>query len=62
MTARADALCLQRGQMLALESGGRTVGGRCAGIAPDGALVLDTPEGREQFYSGVVRRRSGGTP
>lgn len=57
VAARADAVCLQRGLLLALESGGRTVGGRCAGIAPDGALVLDTPEGRQKLYSGVVRSR-----
>jgi len=57
VAARADALCLQRGEILALESGNRTIDGRCAGIAPDGALVLDTREGRQMLYSGVLRGR-----
>ena len=47
-------LCLQRGQMLTLRWATRTVAGRCQGIAPDGALLLETPAGTEAFYSGVV--------
>ena len=38
VAARADALCLQRGQMLRLQWGKRTVAGRCRGIAADGAI------------------------
>jgi BirA family biotin operon repressor/biotin-[acetyl-CoA-carboxylase] ligase len=49
----ADRLCLQRGQMLTLQRGRRTACGLCLGIAPDGALILDTPEGKRSFYSGV---------
>ncbi|MGO8748283.1 MAG: biotin--[acetyl-CoA-carboxylase] ligase [Thermoguttaceae bacterium] len=52
--ARADALCLQRGQSLALNAGQCTVVGVCAGIAADGALLLDTREGRKAVYSGEV--------
>jgi BirA family transcriptional regulator, biotin operon repressor / biotin---[acetyl-CoA-carboxylase] ligase len=52
--AEADRLCLQRGQTLTLEWGRRTACGLCLGIAPDGALILDTPEGRRTFYSGVL--------
>jgi BirA family biotin operon repressor/biotin-[acetyl-CoA-carboxylase] ligase len=51
---RANALCLQRGQQLLIESGGRQVAGLCVGIATDGALVLDTPAGRQLFHSGVL--------
>jgi BirA family biotin operon repressor/biotin-[acetyl-CoA-carboxylase] ligase len=54
VAGRADALCLQRGRTLSIESGGGRVTGCCAGIAPDGALLLDTPAGRQAIYSGVV--------
>jgi len=43
IAARADQLCLQRGQTLTLESGQESFTGLCAGIAPDGALLLDMP-------------------
>lgn len=55
VAARADGLCLQRGQLLSVERGRRLTRGRCAGIAPDGALLLDTPAGRKAFSSGIVR-------
>jgi len=54
LAARANDLCLQRGRGLTLHVGGRTIVGRCAGIAADGALLLDTPFAREAFYSGVL--------
>jgi len=54
LAARADALCLQRGKTLTLQVGNRSASGRCAGIAPDGALLLESSEGRQAFYSGVV--------
>ena len=53
---RANALCLQRGRTLTLEHGDRRITAPCAGIAPDGALLLETPEGRRPFYSGVLRK------
>ena len=52
--ARADALCLQRGKTLTIQLGNRLTAGRCAGIAADGALLLDTPEGRRTFHSGML--------
>jgi BirA family biotin operon repressor/biotin-[acetyl-CoA-carboxylase] ligase len=55
---RADALCLQKGSPLVLASGETTVTGRCQGIAPDGALVLDTPQGAQRFFSGTLRNGS----
>lgn len=54
VAARADALCLQRGQTLTVQSARESITGRCAGIAPDGALLLETHEGRRTVYSGVV--------
>jgi BirA family biotin operon repressor/biotin-[acetyl-CoA-carboxylase] ligase len=53
--ARFDELCLQRGRELTLDVGQQRVSGICAGVAPDGALLLDTARGREKFYSGVLR-------
>jgi len=50
----ADRLCLQRGQTLSIESGGKTIRGECVGIASDGALLLDTPLGRERIVTGVL--------
>jgi BirA family biotin operon repressor/biotin-[acetyl-CoA-carboxylase] ligase len=55
VTARADALCLQRGRPLVLETGRERIEGRCTGIGPDGGLLLDTPEGRRVCYTGVLR-------
>ncbi|MFH1269139.1 MAG: hypothetical protein ABIK89_25710, partial [Planctomycetota bacterium] len=54
IAATANALCLQHGQTLTLELGQRRIRGRCRGIATDGALLLDTPEGLDKFYSGVL--------
>lgn len=54
VAARANGLCLQRGKQLSLRHGNRTITGRCEGIASDGALLLDTPQGRQHFHSGVV--------
>jgi BirA family biotin operon repressor/biotin-[acetyl-CoA-carboxylase] ligase len=52
---RADALCLQHGKTLTLDPGSRSVTGRCAGIAPDGALLLETADGRQAFYGGTLK-------
>ena len=56
ITARADALCLQHGRTLSVQHGRRTVTGLCRGIAPDGALRLETAAGQERLYSGVLRQ------
>jgi BirA family transcriptional regulator, biotin operon repressor / biotin---[acetyl-CoA-carboxylase] ligase len=53
---RANALCLQKGRMITIESGNRVASGSCLGIADDGALQLETAAGREKFYSGVLRK------
>jgi BirA family biotin operon repressor/biotin-[acetyl-CoA-carboxylase] ligase len=55
IAARADHLCLQRDRLLAVRCGAETVTGRCAGIAPDGALLLETGCGGRALRSGVVR-------
>jgi BirA family biotin operon repressor/biotin-[acetyl-CoA-carboxylase] ligase len=52
---RAGELCLQVGRTLTVRSGNRSITGRAAGIAPDGALLLETSEGRRKLYSGVVQ-------
>ncbi len=52
----ADALCLQHGKTLSVETAGKTVRGNCRGIAPDGALLLDTSHGRVKIVSGIVLR------
>ncbi len=52
---RANALCLQHGRSLSIESGSRMIRGLCAGIDEDGSLLLDTGEGREKVFSGVLR-------
>jgi BirA family biotin operon repressor/biotin-[acetyl-CoA-carboxylase] ligase len=53
---RFDLLCLQRGEMLTVYQGTQVITGRCAGIADDGALLLDTPQGRLQILSGTLRK------
>lgn len=50
----AHARCLQRGQWLRVRCGAGLVEGRCLGIAPDGALLLQSPEGPKMLYSGAV--------
>ncbi len=56
IAARANAFCLQRGRALTIQLGRQSTGGRCAGIAPDGALLLDTAQGRRAFHTGVLRK------
>lgn len=51
---RFGELCLQIGRELTIEVGGRRTTGRCAGIAADGALLLETVDGWQKFYSGVL--------
>jgi BirA family transcriptional regulator, biotin operon repressor / biotin---[acetyl-CoA-carboxylase] ligase len=52
---RFNELCLQYGEVLTVRNGDEYTTGRCAGIAVDGALLLDTPEGRKSIYSGTLR-------
>lgn len=58
VAAGANMLCLQCGSMLTLERSDRVVVGRCGGIAPDGALILETSEGTELVYSGTLLEQS----
>jgi BirA family transcriptional regulator, biotin operon repressor / biotin---[acetyl-CoA-carboxylase] ligase len=57
VAARADSLCLQRGQTLTLGWTDRKVTGVCRGIAADGGILLQTPGGVETFLSGTVGPR-----
>ncbi len=52
---RANELCLQHGRTLTLDLGDRTIAGVCAGIALDGALLLETAAGLRRFHSGALR-------
>lgn len=54
VAAEADEVCLQKGEPLTIAAGTDKSTGLCAGIADDGALILETSEGRKQIYSGVV--------
>ena len=57
VSQRVDALCLQRGNPLTIQTGKQTTTGTCAGIGPGGELLLDTPQGRQEFSSGVLIHR-----
>jgi BirA family transcriptional regulator, biotin operon repressor / biotin---[acetyl-CoA-carboxylase] ligase len=52
---RFDLLCLQRDRVLTVFQGQQIITGRCAGIAPDGSLLLDTTEGRRAIQSGSLK-------
>ncbi len=52
-------LCLQIDRQLVVRSPSGSTQGRCRGIAPDGALLLETERGLERIYSGVLGRAPG---
>ena len=54
VSQRADALCLQRGSPLTIQTGKQSTTGTCVGIGPNGQLLLDTDRGRQEFFSGVL--------
>jgi BirA family biotin operon repressor/biotin-[acetyl-CoA-carboxylase] ligase len=54
---RFDFCCNQRGEVLTVYQGDQSITGRCAGIAPDGALLLETPEGLRTVYSGTLKQK-----
>jgi BirA family biotin operon repressor/biotin-[acetyl-CoA-carboxylase] ligase len=56
IAARANAFCLQRDKPIALQHGRQTIAGLCRGIAPDGALLVETPDGIHSYYTGTVIR------
>ncbi len=51
---RADQLCLQRDKPVRIRQGAQFHEGRCLGIAPWGAIRLETQEGVREFYSGTT--------
>lgn len=51
---RFDQLCLQVGRQLTVRIGRAQITGRCLGIAPDGALRLETTAGPRALYTGTV--------
>ncbi|QDU90376.1 Bifunctional ligase/repressor BirA [Pirellulimonas nuda] len=48
--------CLLTGRQIEALAGESTVAGRCLGIDPDGALLLEAPGGPVRLLSGVVTR------
>jgi BirA family transcriptional regulator, biotin operon repressor / biotin---[acetyl-CoA-carboxylase] ligase len=54
IAADADAICLQHDKPIKLQHGNQTIAGICRGIAPDGALLLETSDGVRSFYSGAI--------
>ena len=58
---RAHQACLQRGRELSVRQGPATLRGWCAGIAPDGALLLRTAEGEVAVYWGMLDRKERST-
>jgi BirA family biotin operon repressor/biotin-[acetyl-CoA-carboxylase] ligase len=52
---QANRLCLQHGRPLCVQQGSREFQGRCAGIAADGSLILDTADGRRNIYAGFLK-------
>ena len=59
--SRYDELCLQKGEMLIVDQGPEMVAGRCVGVAPDGALLLDTASGRRTVYGGRLVKKDAAT-
>jgi BirA family transcriptional regulator, biotin operon repressor / biotin---[acetyl-CoA-carboxylase] ligase len=45
-------------ELIVAESDNHTISGRFAGVADDGALLIETPSGTERVYSATVRPRS----
>ncbi|HEV2969078.1 MAG TPA: biotin--[acetyl-CoA-carboxylase] ligase [Pirellulales bacterium] len=52
---RYNDLCLQHGEALTLYLGANAITGPCLGIASDGGLLLDAPDGPRAFYSGTLQ-------
>ena len=55
LSDRWQSVCLLTGRVIQVDAGTQRVTGRCAGIAPDGALVLLTETGPRRIVSGVVQ-------
>ena len=53
---RWHALCALTGQTIELSSGNRRVSGVCRGIDGEGTLLVETDEGPDRLYAGVLLR------
>jgi BirA family biotin operon repressor/biotin-[acetyl-CoA-carboxylase] ligase len=56
LPARWRELSLLTNRHVAVQQGSRRVDGLCAGIDDEGALLLDTPDGRQRMFGGTVGR------
>jgi BirA family biotin operon repressor/biotin-[acetyl-CoA-carboxylase] ligase len=54
LTEEANHMCLQKGRELVLKLEHQLVNGKCLGIDPTGALILQTDAGERRFLSGTV--------
>ena len=54
LPARWRELSLLTDRHVAVQQGSRRVEGMCAGIDDEGALLLDTPDGRQRMFGGTV--------
>jgi BirA family biotin operon repressor/biotin-[acetyl-CoA-carboxylase] ligase len=59
LPTRWQSRCVLSGKKIELQAGDRPVKGTCRGIDADGALLLDTENGPERLYGGVLVRVSG---
>lgn len=50
------ALDCTLGERVRVQSFGREIEGRAADLTPEGALIIDTPRGREEVFEGEVQR------
>jgi BirA family biotin operon repressor/biotin-[acetyl-CoA-carboxylase] ligase len=48
---RVNALCVQRGQTIEFPLGNEVVRGLCLGVATNGGLLVDTPQGVREIWS-----------
>lgn len=55
LAARWRQLCVLRSRIVTVASGDEIVSGRCGGIEDDGSLIIETVDGAQRCYAGVVR-------
>ena len=55
LAGRWRAQSVLDGRHVTIRRGNRTDSGRCVGLRSDGALLLETPEGRTPIHSGSVQ-------
>lgn len=59
LAARWQTRCALRGRTITVQQENRSIQGLCRGIAADGGLTIDTGQGQEHVYGGVLVRTVG---